>query len=72
MTHLGGIVSGGVNPAHQAAHAGAGDVGDGDVMLFQPGNHTDVGQSKRSTALQHQSNLVVVPELLGVLGHAKS
>ncbi len=51
LAHFGGIVAGGVHPAHQTAHAGAGDVIYRDVMLLHPGNDTDVGEPKRAAAL---------------------
>src|SRR5208337_3030375 len=56
VPHLSGIVSSGVNPTHQTAHAGAGDVVHGNVMLFQPGNDADVGESKSPATLESQAH----------------
>jgi hypothetical protein len=55
LAHLSGIVSGGIDPANQAAHAGAGDMVKRNMVFLQPGNDTHVGKSQRPTALEHQA-----------------
>ena len=55
LAHLSSIVSGGIDPANQAAHAGAGDIVKRNVVFLQPGNDTHVGKSQRPTALEHQA-----------------
>ena len=57
LAHLDGIMSGGVNPADQATHAGAGNVVNRYVMFLHPGNDTDVRQSERTSTLQDQTDL---------------
>src|SRR5208337_654763 len=56
LAHLSGIVSGGVNPPDQTAHAGACDVIRSEVMFLEPGNDTDVGEPERPAALENQAD----------------
>ena len=48
--------AGGIESAHQTAHAGAREIVDGDVMVFKPLQYSDVRQSERSTAFQGHAN----------------
>ena len=54
LANLGRIASGRIDPAHQTAHAGAGDIVHGNVMFFQPGDDAYVRQSESSATLQNQ------------------
>ena len=47
-------MAGGIDPADQAAHAGAGDVVHGNVVLFHPGNDPTCARPERSAALEGQ------------------
>ena len=49
-------LAGGVESAHQAAHAGAREIVDGNVMVFKPLQHSDVRQSERSAAFERHAN----------------
>jgi len=44
--------AGGVEAADEAAHAGSGQVVDGDVVLFKPFQNADVGFTERATAFE--------------------
>ena len=55
LAHFSGIASGGINSAHQSAHAGAGNVVHRNVVFLQPGNDAHMRQPESSTALQHQA-----------------
>ena len=48
--------SGGVQAAHQAAHAGAREVVDRNMVIFKPLQHADVRQSERAAAFQRDTN----------------
>ena len=61
----------GVNTADQAAHAGAGDVVHGNVMLFHPGNDPDVGQTERAAALEGQAERGPLLGWGSLLGHCR-
>ncbi|MNN16622.1 hypothetical protein D3C81_1297670 [compost metagenome] len=50
------LVARGVQPADHRAHAGAGDRIDFDALLFQGFEHTDVRQTTRGAAGQHQAD----------------
>jgi hypothetical protein len=45
-------LTGGVEAADEAAHAGAGQVVDGDVVLFEPFQNADVGFAERAAAFE--------------------
>jgi hypothetical protein len=44
--------AGGVEAADEAAHAGAGEVVDGDVVFFKPFEDADVGFAERAAAFE--------------------
>ena len=50
-------VSGCVKASHQAAHARARHIGDGDAMLLEPADHPDVRQPESGSAFKHKSDL---------------
>ncbi len=58
--------AGGIDAAHQASHAGAGDQVHRHVVLVKPLQHADVRQPERTAPFEHQADLL--PLRLHVLG----
>ena len=50
--HLCGCFARGIERAEDGAHAGSSDHVDGDVVLLEPGEHTDFGHGKGTAAAQ--------------------
>ena len=50
-------LSGGVDAADEATHAGASEVVDGDVMLFKPFEHADVGFAEGTVSFEGDTDL---------------
>ena len=50
--HLGRCTARGIKGGHQRAHACAGDAVDGNLMLLQPLQNTDVRQAQRAASLE--------------------
>ncbi len=48
--------AGGVESAHQAAHAGASDVVNWNVMVFKPVQNADVRETERAAAFESDSD----------------
>ena len=46
----------GIQPSHQAAHTGPGEVIDGDPVLFEPLQHSDMRQTERAAAFEGDSD----------------
>ena len=51
----------GVQTSHQAAHAGAGEVIDGNVMVLEPLQHPDMCQAERAPAFERHPDRRPVP-----------
>jgi len=49
-------LAGGVEAADKSAHAGAGEVVDGDVVLFKPFEDADVGFAERAAAFERDAD----------------
>jgi hypothetical protein len=53
---FGGGAAGGVNSPYQRAHAGAGDAVDGDAVILEPLEDTDVGQSQGAATFKRNAD----------------
>ena len=51
-----GAHSRGIKPANKSAHAGPGNVVDGDVVFVEPPQHTDVRQAHGAAAFQSHAD----------------
>ena len=55
-SHLGGSHAGRIHRANDAAHAGAGNAIDRNVIFLHPLNHANLGQSKRAAAAESETD----------------
>ena len=62
----------GVEASHQAAHAGAREVVDRNVVVFKPLQHADVRQSQRAAAFESHANFQPWLGRLGFLYRGRS
>ena len=51
-----GTLASRIQASHQTTHTVPGDVVNGNVVLLKPSEHTDVGQSQRTTAFERNSD----------------